>query len=120
LHTNPEDTNSEKTEDNKEKANILSDYFASVFTNEPLGELPQMTPIEIHNELKDLFINKDMVLKLLQNLKIDKSPGPDSLHPRLLFEIKESIYIIPVIHVFPPNLVDSGVMSAILLWYTSQ
>ena len=35
LHTNPEDTNSEKTEDNKEKANILSDYFANVFTNEP-------------------------------------------------------------------------------------
>jgi hypothetical protein len=24
-------------------------------------------------------------------LKIDKLPGPDSLHPRLLFEIKESI-----------------------------
>jgi hypothetical protein len=84
-------SNSEKTEDNKEKTNILSDYFARVFTNEPLGELPQMTPIEIQNELKDLFINKDMVLKLLQNLKIDKSPGPDSLHPRLLFEIKESI-----------------------------
>ena len=74
--TNSEDTNSEKTEDNKEKANILSDYFASVFTNEPLGELPQMTPIEIQNELKDLVINKDMVLKLLQNLKIDKLPGP--------------------------------------------
>ena len=111
LHTNPEDTNSEKTEDNKEKTNILSDYFASLFTNETFGEqtnilsdyfaslftnetfgeLPQMTPIEIQNELKDLFINKDMVLKLLQNLKIDKSPGPDSLHPRLLFEIKESI-----------------------------
>jgi hypothetical protein len=89
--TYSEDTNSEKTEDNKEKANILSDYFASVFTNEPLGELPQMTPIEIQNELKDLVINKDMVLKLLQNLKIDKLPGPDSLHPRLLFEIKESI-----------------------------
>jgi len=51
-----------------------------------------MTTIEIQNELKDLFINKDMVnMKLLQNLKIDKSPGPDSLHPRLLFEIKESI-----------------------------
>jgi hypothetical protein len=32
-----------------------------------------------------------MVLKLLQNLKTDKSSGPDSLHPRLLFEIKESI-----------------------------
>jgi hypothetical protein len=43
-----------------------------------------MTPIGIQNELKDLVINKDMVLKFLQNLKIDKSPGPDSLHPRLL------------------------------------
>ena len=50
-----------------------------------------MIPVEIQYELKDLVINKDMVLKLLQNLKTDKSPGPDSLHPRLLFEIKESI-----------------------------
>jgi hypothetical protein len=91
LHIVPEDTNSEKTQDNKKKANILSDYFSSVFTNEPLGELPQMIPVEIQYELKDLIINKDMVLKLLQNLKTDKSPGPDSLHPRLLFEIKESI-----------------------------
>jgi hypothetical protein len=50
-----------------------------------------MIPVEIQYELKDLVINKDMVLKLLQNLKTDKSPGPDSLHPRLLFEIKKSI-----------------------------
>jgi hypothetical protein len=50
-----------------------------------------MIPVEIQYELKDLVINKDMVLKLLQNLKTDKSPGLDSLHPRLLFEIKESI-----------------------------
>jgi hypothetical protein len=50
-----------------------------------------MIPVEIQYELKDLVVNKDMVLKLIQNLKTDKSPGPDSLHPRLLFEIKESI-----------------------------
>jgi hypothetical protein len=72
LHIDPEDTNSEKTEDNKKKANILSDYFSRVFTNEPLGELPQMIPVEIQYELKDLVINKDMVLKLLHNLKTDK------------------------------------------------
>ena len=72
MHIDTEDTNSEKTEDNKKKANILSDYFSSVFTNEPLGELPQMKPVEIQYELKDLVINKDMVLKLLHNLKTDK------------------------------------------------
>jgi hypothetical protein len=54
LHIDPEDTNSEKTKDNKKKANFLSDYFSSVFTNEPLGELPQMIPVEIQYELKDL------------------------------------------------------------------
>ena len=91
LHIDPEDTNSEETEDNKKKANILSDYFSSVFTNEPLGELPQMIPVEIQYELKYRVINKVMVLKLLQNLKTDKSPEQVSLHPRLLFEIKESI-----------------------------
>ena len=37
LHIDPEDTNSEKTNVNKKKANFLSDYFSSVFTNEPLG-----------------------------------------------------------------------------------
>jgi hypothetical protein len=50
-----------------------------------------MIPVEIQYELKDLVINKAMVLTLLQNLKTDKLPRPDSLHPRLLFEIKESI-----------------------------
>jgi hypothetical protein len=80
LHIDPEDTNSEKTKDNKKKANFLSDYFSSVFTNEPLGELPQMIPVEIQYELKDLVINKDMVLTLLQNLKTDKSPVDSPFH----------------------------------------
>jgi hypothetical protein len=51
LHIDPEDTHSEKTEDNKKKANILSDYLSSVFTNELLRELPQMIPVEIQYEL---------------------------------------------------------------------
>ena len=50
-----------------------------------------MIPVEIQYELKYRVINKVMVLKLLQNLKTDKSPEQVSLHPRLLFEIKESI-----------------------------
>jgi hypothetical protein len=50
-----------------------------------------MIPVEIQYEQKDLVINKYMVLKLLQNLKTDKSPGPDRLNPRLLYEIKETI-----------------------------
>ncbi|CAC5409940.1 unnamed protein product [Mytilus coruscus] len=36
-------------------------------------------------------IKEDVVLKHLSSLKIDKSPGMDKLHPRLLKEIAESI-----------------------------
>ena len=32
LHTNPVDENSSLTDDNQEKANLLNEYFSSVFT----------------------------------------------------------------------------------------
>ena len=32
--------------------------------------------------MPELIINEEMVLKQLNSLKIDKSPGPDELHPR--------------------------------------
>ncbi|VDI34571.1 Hypothetical predicted protein [Mytilus galloprovincialis] len=91
LHTDPDDTKSPKTDDDKEKAEILSEYFASVFTQEPDGEIPVPNSINIANELTELKINKDMIMKHLKKLKIDKSPGPDKLHPRLLRETMESI-----------------------------
>ncbi|CAG2230051.1 unnamed protein product [Mytilus edulis] len=91
LHTDPDDTKSPKTDDDKEKAEILSEYFASVFTQEPDDEIPVPNPINIENELTELIINKDMIMKHLKKLKIDKSPGPDKLHPRLLRETMESI-----------------------------
>jgi len=32
--------------------------------------------------------NKEVVLDKLNNLQVNKSPGPDSLHPRVLFELR--------------------------------
>ena len=69
-----------------EKANILADYFTSVFTKEPPGNIPTIT--QRSNELIDTVkIDEERVYKKLQKLKIDKSPGPDDLHPRLLKEL---------------------------------
>jgi hypothetical protein len=41
--------------------------------------------------MPELIRNEEMVLKQLNSLKIDKSPGPDELHPRLLKELAKSL-----------------------------
>eukprot|EP00061_Rhincodon_typus_P011621 g36779.t1 len=38
-----------------------------------------------------MAITKEKVLGMLKGLKVDKSPGPDGLHPRVLKEIAEEI-----------------------------
>ena len=38
-----------------------------------------------------MAITKEMVQGKLKGLKVDKSPGPDGLHPRVLKEIAEEI-----------------------------
>ncbi|CAC5382135.1 unnamed protein product [Mytilus coruscus] len=91
LHIDPEDTKTDKTEDNSTKAKILVDYFSSVFTNEPDGEVPTPNQVPVINEMQKQKIKEEVVLKHLFALKIDKSPGMDKLHPRLLKEIAESI-----------------------------
>ncbi|CAC5393460.1 unnamed protein product [Mytilus coruscus] len=88
LHIDPEDTKSDKTEDNSTKAKILVDYFSSVFTNEPDGEVPTPNQVPVINEMSKQKIKEEVVLKHLSALQIDKSPGMD---PRLLKEIAESI-----------------------------
>ncbi|VDI32121.1 Hypothetical predicted protein, partial [Mytilus galloprovincialis] len=36
-------------------------------------------------------INKEEIAKILKGLKVEKSPGPDRIHPRILKELAESI-----------------------------
>ncbi|CAG2213582.1 unnamed protein product [Mytilus edulis] len=91
LHIDPEDTKSDKTEDNSKKAKLLVDYFSSVFTKEPDGEVPSTNQVPVINEMSKQKIKEEVVLKHLSALKIDKSPGMDKLHTKLLKEIAESI-----------------------------
>ncbi|CAC5360712.1 unnamed protein product [Mytilus coruscus] len=63
----------------------------SVFTKEPDGEVPLPNQVPVINKMSKQKIKEEVVLKHLSALKIDKSPGMDKLHPRLLKEIAESI-----------------------------
>ena len=68
-----------------EKAELLLDYFSSVFTTEPDSDsMPPFEEREYEKAIEDIDITRDMVLDKLKKLKVNKSPGPDKIHPRVL------------------------------------
>ena len=105
LLSDPKDCNSMKFDD-VDKANLLLKQFSSVFTREPDGEIPRIqkrTDIKIPN----LIIEVKMVLDALKNIKVNKSCGPDNLHPRLLLELAD-IIALPVTILFNATLKDGS------------
>ena len=79
------------TKNDKEKTEVLVDYFSSVFTNEPPGEIPHLDDIEIEDPLESITITEELVRKKLKALKANKSPGPDNIHPRILKELSDEL-----------------------------
>ena len=71
----------------QETADILLDFFQSVFKAESAGPLPQKC-FESANILNEPMakpkIESETVKKLLTNLNPTKSMGPDNVHPKLL------------------------------------
>jgi hypothetical protein len=63
----------------------ITEVLASVFTIEPEGDLPLMHHVEVKQECIEKTFKESEILKLLQNLNINKSCGPDGLIPVLVF-----------------------------------
>ena len=92
LYTSKQEKASETTSDDSQKANILGDFFSSVYVKEPdwIWVLNEESKPNIREELK-LDISLAKVKEKLEGLKINKSPGPDGQHPRVLKEIADTI-----------------------------
>ena len=71
-------------------AEELNSYFASVFTVEDTSGMPELQESQ-GTQVSAVAITKEKVLGKMKGLKVDKSPGPDGLHPRVLKEIAEEI-----------------------------
>ena len=78
--------------DENEKAGIFGRFFSSVFVKEP--EWTRILDYEekprISKEL-ELTITKKIITKTLHDLIINKSPGPDNLHPKIFKELSQEI-----------------------------
>ena len=79
------------TKNDQEKTETFLRNFSSVFTIEPTDEMPHFDKRIYANELNDINITKSTVITKLNKLKINKSPGPDKLHPLVLREVSEAI-----------------------------
>lgn len=79
LLKDPEDPNSGLTKSEDEKAQVLSDFFSSVFVNEPVDNVPTLQTRHADHIMEDIIITKETVMKKLCELNVSKSPGPDSL-----------------------------------------
>ena len=75
-------------------AEILNEYFSSVFTTEDISSLPiPFTKFEGNKSehLGQLFVTSEMIAKKIKKMKDNKSPGVDGIPPKLLKEIVEQI-----------------------------
>ena len=91
LHIDPSNENSRVTDSDAEKAQILAQFFSSVFTIEPDGEVPSLPTMNIDSPMELLILTKASIEKQLKSLKVNKSPGPDNFNPYFLKHTSASI-----------------------------
>ena len=72
----------------KDKAEILANFFSSVFTQENMENMPTVTMSKSNGGLESYEIGVEDVRKKLSILNPNKSPGSDNLHPSILREMK--------------------------------
>ena len=92
------DTNGNLLISDTEKANLLNDYFSSVFTkdNGLLPEFPSRFPSDVlQATLDDIRISPEIINKILCNLKSNSAAGPDRI-PSIFFKKTSPIISFPL------------------------
>ena len=75
------------TQNDHEIAEVLKSFFHSVFTDDSNDNTLPVFDRRTLETLSHIEVSEDQMVKALQSLKVDKSPGPDGLHPRILREV---------------------------------
>ena len=94
--------------DDLEKASAFVQYFSDVFTMETNEEFSSLDRVNVNNSMSELILSESIILDELKKLKVDKSPGPDMIHPRILQEVASQISK-PLLYIFDLSL-GSGLL----------
>ncbi|GAB0206334.1 mitochondrial enolase superfamily member 1 [Grus japonensis] len=74
-----------------EKAEVLKDFFASVFTSKCSSHTAQATEGRDWENAEPPTVGEDQVREYLRNLKVHESMGPDEMHPWVLRELADEV-----------------------------
>ena len=88
------------------KANILNEYFSSVFTRENPSNVPDVHDRNYSASLEHIYIDQDIVKRYLLQLKPGKSMGVDNIHPAILKNLSE-VFAKPLTEIFQTSI-ESG------------
>ena len=81
-----------KTSNDEEKSSELNNFFSSVFTVENDSHMPVFeSKVSKDKEIDSVSVTEEEMNNLLKNLKPNKSPGTDEIHPHLLRECAKSL-----------------------------
>ena len=80
-----------KADTDEKRAKALGNFFSSVFCNESADYFESLPDIYCNKPMDTIQISTDDITKRLANLNINKSSGPDNLHPRILYEVRNEI-----------------------------
>ena len=72
------ETNDDVVSDSREKANLLSNYFKSVFTKEDLQNMPPEATSP-YADIPPIHFSTAGITKLLQKVDCKKANGPDGI-----------------------------------------
>ena len=84
-----------RTDDNQltdthlETADVLANFFESVFVSE--GDYTEQVGGEILKRLEDVAITEEMVAKKINKIKDNKAQGPDLISPKVLKECRSNV-----------------------------
>ena len=111
-HTKPRSTiqnlkrcDGQLTSSEEETANEFNRYFSSVFSGDSQGivsEIAEIVEAEI-NIISEIEFSRDKVFDMLNKIKIDSSPGPDEIYPKILYEVRYEI-LEPLCYLFNLSL----------------